>query len=398
MKILNFIVNIILRKRRPSGEDNKSSAVPIAGSVSGLAAISRGRVLVGGELVYADLNSAQNAISAAKALQDYVVQPSREVYSDLSSRVSRSNPRVRVHVHRLAVSNSKLRVGFLVDGYMAWGRKKAKGRVALIGGMELVNGFHIDVLIFENGKLISMSDQTLPQKTSFTFSGHLQTLVANISGTYEGIKFVVAAPLDDFDIPGATHIGTRPYSYIRYTPLRTVDKQRHVFVLPAAICMASLLAYIGVLAFDVARFRAEGIEHDRAAQAPEFAQGGGKVDAGVVGVLNQRRQFMETPREQLGYVRTMARVVRGLAPMKDAVVEELVVPAPAKEGDAGSSERAAVRLTVSLPSVGDSVYDQGVGVVDMLTQSTRMGWRLVPQGAKDDGKKRKFTLEGISHG
>lgn len=387
-----------IKRRVETDKQSQSNTVPIAGSVAGLAAVQRGRVLVGGKLVYASFNSSQNSIESAPALNEYLPQPSREVFSGWYSRISRSNPRVRVHVHRLAVSNPKLRVGFLLDGYMAWGRKMAKGKVALLGGVELPDEFQIDVLTFEDGKLLSISDQTLPAKSAFAFNGHLQSLIAAINNAHDDIKIVMAAPLDDLNIPGVTYIGDRPCSYIRFSPLRTVDDRRHLFVAPAAICLAAVSAYSGLLAFDVAKFRAEGAQHDLAVKAPEIVQRNGKMDAGAVSVMTQRRQFMETQRPQADYARTMARVVRGLKPLKDATVEELIVPAPMKDGDKESAGHADVRLIVSMPAVGDSVFDQAVGVVDMLTQSTRMGWRLVPQGAKEDGKRRSFTLEGVSHG
>lgn len=380
----------------------------IVGTVAGLASVARGRVLIGGELVYAHLNNTQPAFGAAQALAEFVDQPSREVYSGWRSRFSRTNSRVRVHVHRLAVSNNKLRVGFLLDGYLAWGRKKAKGKVALLGGMALPHGFQIDVLIFEDGKLISLTDQELPRKEDFAFNGHLQSLISNLNSAHENVKIVMASPLDDLDIAGVTKIGAEPLSYVRYWSLRTTDKQRHAFMIPAAICLAAVIVFAGVVSVGIAKFRAAGAEHIRAEQAPELAQRGGKMDSGYIGVMNQRRQFMEAPRPQLEYAHTMARVVRGIKPLKDAVVVELVVPAPEDSAtpqqasrhpaDEAQVVRSDVRLMLSMPVVGESGYEQGVGVVDMLTQNTRMGWRLVPQGAKDDGKRRTFTLEGSTRG
>jgi len=379
--------------------------IPIFGNERTFERTLRGRILVGGHLVYAttdDLTSEKGKVIP----RGLIAQAPRPVYgSRWWQRLTKPVGHVYLHVHPLVTQATRSRIGLLIDGYLAWGRTKREGTTVLIGGLEQDDQYELDVLVFQGGVLVSLEDFELPLRSSQRFAGAVQSFRMQFEERYKDAKFFVSAPLENNLIPGAAHIGRQA---LRQVSFRSIKAEPSVWrdYLPAAGVLATALAfYCAAIGIGYTKRAKEEREYDALSKSAEIVRHGG-MDAGYVGVMTQLRVFMETERKQIQLTNAAARIVAGVATLKDAKILELQTPPPTTANPTSSPVpgvsptvaqelNADASLRISVPKADGPAMSQVHDLIVALAASTHMDWRPVPHGWKDNGARRDFALEGF---
>jgi len=354
--------------------------------------IGAGRVLVAGDLAFASFGK------VAQAPRDYVAQVPRDAAGNLWQQITRTGPKVSLSVHPALIRNQRMRVGFLLDAYLAWGRKKAKGKVVLIGCLPSSTEIFVDVLVFADGRLTDLTDRSLPAHPSQDFDSAARLMVQSIKEQYlkasdQNARVVIAGLIDDPHIPETEFIGNQPVKYVRYRSVYGPTQTDRSALWPLGVLAGSAVFYAGAIGLAWSRNEAAKDDYDRAAKAPEIAKRGG-MDAGYVGVMTQRRLFMQAQRGQVQLAQSLVTVVRGVSAVPDVKIQELRLPGK-KEGDA---KPADVDLKVTVPKVGATALGQGQDLVASLAKNTGLSWKSAGKDWKEEGARRTFALQGNANG
>lgn len=391
---------------------SKSTPKPkyaMAASAADLGASQTRKLLIGGQLVFAALHS------DSKPPKAYVAQQPREAVPGLLAGFRKNNPKVHVHVHPNVLDHSKARFAFLIDAYVGWGVKQRKGSVAVIGGIEQKDGgFHVDVLVFDTGRLVSLYDLELPERSSPRFDAAAASVVARIAVAHPKARIVQVAPLDNWNLQGVEYLGDKPLRSLSFRPIgRGTSNKRHL-LLPASIVAAGAIFNAGSIGLAWGKY-SESIErYDVAARDPMIVKQGG-IDSNYINVMTQRRLFMETPRRQDLLPNKILTIVRGIGVLPSVQIVEMKLPAPSlgtqpasnivvdPEGNKNPNLITADRvpdtwMRISVPKSDGSALDQAHDVLARLADSTGMTLRLVQRGWQEDGARRIFTIEGFIHG
>lgn len=380
-----------------------------AASQQDLAGIKERRLLIGGQLVFAAMQAGNTPPKG------YVAQMPREAVSGLLAGFKKNNPKVHVHVHPSALELPKTRFAFAIDAYLTWGAKQRSGTVALFGGIERNDGgFHVDVLVFDEGRLVELYDQELPERGSSRFGAAAESIVSQLRAKFPGVRVLQAAPLSDWGLTGVEYVGERPLKHLSFKPLSRSLNDRGHLALPAAIVLAGVLFNIGAVGMAWTNYRNAVSRYDAAAADPEIAKQGG-IDSNYINVMTQRRVFMEAPRRQDLLPAKILSIVRGIGVLPSVQIVEMKLPAPSigaqpssgvvvnpegsKDKDLITPERVPdTWMRISVPKSNGSALDQAHDVLSTLARSTGMTLRLVQRGWQDDGARRIFTIEGFIHG
>lgn len=346
-----------------------------------------GRVLVGGELVYAAIGS------MAQVPVDYVTQVPREMPANVWQRVIRNGQKVAISIHPVLASTPKLRVGIVLDGYLAWGRRKAKEPTVLIGGVASKDRIYLDVLVFSNGKLVEVTDRSLPTENDDEFSGAAHLMVQGLRDQYKDHQIVVAGPMGDLRVPDTVYIGAQPLKYVRYRSVSALKGKDTYLLRPLALVAASAVFYLGAIGIGWTRLSSATTDHQAVASSPEVVKHGG-VDAAYVGVMKERRLFMQAPRNQEHLAAALVSVARGVSAVPGVKIQEMRLPG-LKNGD---SPAADVDLKVSVPKIGNTSLGQGQTLVGELARNTGLNWSSAGAAWREDGGRRIYTLEGKANG
>lgn len=378
-------------------------------SPSDVAAAQGRKLLIGGQMVFAAMQSAN------VPPKGYVPQQAREVVAGLLAGFRKNNPKVYVHVHPSVLDLPKARFAFVVDAYLAWGTRQRKGQVALIGGIERKDGgFHVDVLVFDNGQLVALYDRELPERSSARFETAAESVVSQVKEKYPKVRVVQAAPLENWHLQNVEYLGEKPLKWLSFKPLtRTVSGRRHL-IIPSAIVLAGAMFNAGAIGVAWNNYEESLTRYDVAASDPEIAKQGG-VDSNYINVMTQRRLFMEAPRRQDLLPSKILSIVRGIGVLPSVQIVEMKLPAPSIDAQPNSGlvvnpqgERNKGLITsdrvpdawmrISVPKSNGSALDQAQIVLATLAASTGMTLRLVHRGWQEESSRRIFTIEGFIHG
>lgn len=387
-------------------------------SVHQLKEASERKVFVGGSLVSASMRQ-------AVAPQGYVAQTPRSASSDVLLNLRKLAPKIYVHLSPALFDHPKKRFALAIDAYLAWGMKHRKGLVALIGGISDSDGpCHVDVLVFDNGTLVSLYSNELPDKQSPRFQISAEAIVSKLKADYpvkqneSEIRICLAAPLSDWNIDGVEYLGDKVLGYAKYRPLEKAGAVGRGLLLPAGIVAAGMLINFGIIGVKWGHLGVAESSFDEAYSSPEVKAAGG-IDSDYITVMTQRSAFMDSPRRQDVLPEKMLEIGRALRVVPGIKIVELQLPAPGIPTPAAggatvvssggpdnadlitSSRVADAQIKVSVPRVNEPAYQQAKTVISALAASTGMSLRLVQQnGVQDDAEKKRriFTIEGFIHG
>lgn len=345
----------------------------------------------------------------------YVEQPARQGVGAIRQALGQKGLDLRISVSsKILETLTKTRLGFAIDGYLSWGFTHPKPTI-LIGGVASSTGTILDVLIFERGILVRKDGRVLPEAGSSLFDESLRSIVNELRDLYASHRVVMAAPLPDFGVPGVDYIGDAALRGVSYKPVSVKEKTRSYSGLriPAFIILGALGFYGAALGFGWSKFSKAQGEYEEAIQHPSIVQSGG-VDQGYLGVMQQRRIYMEQPRRQVALANKAGEIVRGIAQVPGVRIVELRLPAPYVAGEVSTSVQAQliqpgaeqaktafssdrqpdVGMTISVPSSGGQALDQARQVMEIVGRSTGMDLRLAHQGWREDKGRRVYSIEG----
>lgn len=382
---------------------------------------SRKTVIGGGQLVFATMHA------RVEPPKGFVAQRPREAALGLMASFKKDTPRVYIHVHPALIGmEKKARFALLVDSYLAWGtswarhaRAQTKGVVAVIGGVEQEGRqCHVDVLVFDEGRLVALYDQELPERGDFRFQAGAEAVVAKIRSDYPGVKIKQAAPLSDWGLGGVEYIGEAGLGGLKYAPITRSLNSHMEFVVPAVVAAIGIVYNFGAIGLAWNDWGSAKVGFSEAVNDPALRETGG-IDSAYIDVMNQRRIFMEAPRKQDVLPNKVLQIVRGIGVLPGVQIIELRLPAPSvsvtvpgqsaaapiinadggKKHDLITSDRGAdAQIRISMPKSAASAIDQAREVLGQLAGGTGMSLRLTQDGVAEDKDRRVFTIEGFLHG
>jgi len=379
---------------------------------SQLATVRGKRALLAGRAVFASMNA------TTPEPEGYLAQPYRDVSADILASFRKNQPKVRVAVHPELVHQNKVRFALAIDGYLAWGHRRRKGVVALLGGIEQAEeDFVIDVMVFDDGELVDLFSRELPPVSASLFKDAVKTIVNDLKFRYPEASLYQASPLSDWGLQGVEYIGDKPLRRLTYRPLAKSTSSKAEYLVPAAVVGLGMLVGGYFLAEGFGQYTRSQSAYMAAAADPAMKEKGG-IDTDFLNMMQQRRFFIEAPRKQEILAEKAALFVQGIAAVPDVQILELKLPAPsvvpqnqvgiAPQGDdksrnlitADRSPDVSIRISVPLPPGSKLAMEQAETVLRTISQRTGLSLNLArqPDGWKDAGGRRIFTIEGFIHG
>ena len=379
-------------------------------SQSDLTNLERGKLVLGGRLVFASMKQGTNPPA-----KNYVPQNPREATGGLLSGFMKHVPKVYVHVHPCVFDVPKIRFGLAVDAYLAWGAKQRKGQVAIVGGIERDDSdFLVDVLVFECGRLVELYDLELPPRSSVRFHAAAQSVFEGVKRKYPKAQMFQAAPLSDWEFNNVEYLGDKPLRKLSYKPLTRKSNSQRDLLIPGAIILAAALFNIGAIFTAWTKYSESVTRYERAISDPEVVKHGG-IDSGYINVMTQRRLFMEAPRKQDVLPSKVLDIVRGIGKVPSVHIVEMRLPAPSvtpnssqglliEPGEKSNNDLITADrvpdtwIRISVPRTNGSALDQAREVLSEMARHTGMTLRLTHRGWQEEEKRRIFTIEGFIHG
>lgn len=370
-----------------------------------------GKLIVGGAVVFATTQATQ------VPPKGFVAQRPREAASGFFGGFKKNSPKVYVYVDPKLFNPGKKRFAFLIDAYLSWGlsQRKRKGVVVIFGGIEReVGEFHIDVLVFDAGRLVDLYDKEIPERGSIAFNAAVESVIGDVRSKYSTATIVQAGPMGSFNLPGVEYIGAKPLKSVSYRPISKGMRAYGDFLIPALIGIGGLLCYICAIGIGWDKFSGAQARYDLIAADSAFKSQGG-VDTSYINVMTQRRFFMDAPRRQDLLPNAALNIVRGIGAVPMVQIIEMKLPAPSVNPQtqygfavvpAGKTNNDLITaqrepdasLMISVPRTAASAMDQAREVMTIIANETGMSLRLANNGWKDDGKRRTYTIEGFIHG
>lgn len=373
--------------------------------------VSEKKILLAGESVFITDDE------KASIPEGYLEQPVRYGINGIALLVGQKGKTLRVAVAaKIVESLPKVRFGYAFDGYLNWGLYQTRPTI-VIGGALASGSLMIDILVFDRFKLIEKDGRVLPPEDSPLYDESIHSLVNQLREKYPAHRIVVSAPLHDFGIEGVGYISDSAIKRVSYVPiqLKGAKKSFNEYRVPAAVVGTGLAFYVGALVHGWMPFSAAQVEYKAAIEHPAIKAAGG-VDQAYLGVMQQRRLFMEEPRRQEVLSTKAEEIVIGVAKVPDVRILELKLPAPSVSADSAAPGRAQlvspdgmqqktsftpgrqpdVSMTLSVPMAPGPALDQARAVMELVSSATGLDLRLNHKGPRDDNKGRRiFEIEGV---
>jgi len=394
--------------------NKKKKSVVVRDMIDEIKASGERKHLIGGRLVFVSM-------SATTLPPDgFVSQRQRDAVGMWKASFQRRVAKLYVYVHPALFEFSKYRFALSIDAYLQWGLKQSKGLVAIIGGVEVADSHtHVNVLVFESGKLVGVYDQELPYHENITFMAAAESIISKIRTDYPGVVIKQFPPLSNWGIEGVEYLGEkgeRVLKNVTYKPLSKSIKNHSDYLLPGGVVLAGMLINFGLVGSSWNAFEKAQATFDAAVADPEVRAAGG-VNSEYLNVITQRRIWMETPRRQDVLPSKVLQIVRGVAMVPGVQIIELQLPASSISGaipnavvvspdgkqnnDLITVDRVAdAKMTISVPKTTETSLDQARSLLMTIAGSTGMSLRLMQNGYKDEegSKRRIYTIEGFLHG
>lgn len=375
----------------------------IAASNAELAGQAGDRLLLAGQLVYASLHldakplSSYSPARTLDASSGQLLGLPLGLLAGLSLGSRKNQPKVYLYVDANVLALPKVRCAFLIEAYLAWGRKQ-KGCLALIGGTARKDeGFLLDVLVFEEGRLVALYDQELPQEHSPRFALAIASVLRRIQENYPGARMVQAAPLVDWALPGVEYLGDEVLRALSFRRIGQQADSKRQLALPLAIVVCGAVFALVAIGMAWGRYNAAIAHYERAISDSAIARQGG-LDAQYLSLLAQRQQFMALPRVQETQTAKLLTMIDAIAVLPEVQIVEIKCSTiKLSETSMASEAIPDTWLRISLPKNERPALEQAQEILAKLAANTRMSWRLVPRGWQEDRARRIFTVEGFSH-
>lgn len=379
-----------------------------------LSEITAKKILLAGETVFLALDD-KTAIPSG-----FIEQAPREGAEYLRALFRKSTPTVHVAVDERLFTLPKSRFALAIDGYLNWGLSlRGQTTTVLIGGCSTRHGTSVEIVVFYAGLVQEIGEKNLPPPDDPIFTDAANGLLNALKAKYPAARFVQAAPLTDWGLEDVEYIGEAALKRLSYRPLVRSYRSSRRFVLPAAVGIAGLLTYAGMVGFGWTKYELAVTEYNTAmADAAIRDQGG--IDTNFLDVMNARRFYMEQPRRQVQLTQEAMRVVRGIGVVPNVQILEIKLPAPSinvhRENNtvispANKQNRQEITpdrtpdvwMSIAVPIGHDTAILQAKEVMLEIANGTGMSLRLAHQGWKEDPKARNglgirtFNIEGFIH-
>lgn len=356
------------------------------------------KVLVGGRAVFASLDTAPPS-------HEFIRLPDRGIAGGLAglrSALATHQQRLQVYVHPALVERRRARYALTIDCYLRWGLRHGKGTVALIGGVESESDVALEILIFRERCLVQLTERELPAPSALSFRGTLETVLDELHTRYPGLRVVIAAPLSNYDVPGAEYIGQAALAGARFAPLVPAGGAAASLRGPLLLCGLGVAAYAGAVGTGWTLHQAALAKYDAAARDPVLTEAVAQRAVNLE-VLEQRRLFMEARRRQELLMEHGTAIATGVGSVPGVRILELRLPAPSLNvaptlGVAVPPPPADgtpdVTMRLSVPRQDMPALDQAKAVLHDVSVATGMNLYLTHNGWSETETTRTFTVEG----
>lgn len=383
------------------------SKLNILTSADGLAALQAQkikRVVLAGDTVFALLKP--------ETPPNFTQQLPRDASSSWTSQFNKNSPKAYVAVDDRLLGSPSMRFAFAFDGYLQWGLRQ-KGLTVLFGGGETSGGITVQALVFDNRRLQTIREKSLPDMASTNFQASLTTMLEELRLSYPNARFVQAAPLQDWALPEVEFIGDKALKGLSFVPLARTISLRANYLMPGLVAVVGLLTYPAMAMMGWSKYAESVAQYDTAVSDPSIQSKEG-MDTDYLSIMNARRLYMDQPRRQTELAQKSASIVTGIATVPNIQIVEMTLPAPMvsakqpagivvspdagkKMGELGTDRPADMRVLVSTTKTNEVAFVQAKDVMTKIANATGMSLRLVHQGWRDEGTRRTFDIEGFVH-
>lgn len=347
--------------------------------------------LIGGNLLFMSLSA------NATAPEGYIPQPPRETANLFRTMFSRNNQQLHVYFHPDLLSYPKHKFALCLDSYLQWGWKQP-GITAIIGGIESeTDEFHIDILVFNNGRLIEVYDRELPGTGNRRFASDAQSVVSEVIQKHSAARVYLAAPLSNWDIEETQFLTKSEFGKLRFKTLSTGGNKVADFVAPALISTVSIAAFVSIIGIDWVKYKESTELFQKEASDPIIVKQGG-VDTYYINVMSQRRMFMDRPRQQVLLSSNARKIINAVGSVPNVQIVELKLPAPLDSGSTTSDRPKDVWMSISVPKAPGSGLSQLEELSTLLTKTNGIDIGSTHQKWQEDQQNRIYSLEGYIHG
>lgn len=389
-----------------------TSETATIGSYNDLNNVQSKRALLAGEVVFATMQA------NTAASHGFVFQEPRSISSSVVDLYKRDATKLSVALDPRLFDRRGITFGLAIDGYLHWGKKqKSRDPLILFGGAQSSFGINLDVLVFQDGRLIAYSEKLLPAKSDYTFSNSLESLLDEFMAMYPTASIYQGEPLEPWDHPSVTWVGEQALKGVSYRRLGKAGATPNAFAIPALVAAGAILIYGLVVTNGWRQLSAATEDYDQAVDSPAIRKQGG-INTQYLDLMNVRRLFMEEPRKQTRLAKKAADIAGGIASLPNTRITEMRLPAPtsnasaqtglaAEKAQTVSPEGLGVRsvsgrepdvlLVLAVPKSQQPAIDQAKDLMAAVAAKTGMSLRLAHSGSKDLMTERTFNIEGFIH-
>jgi len=385
----------------------------VVGQTSDIPAMEESKAIIAGDVVFATLADDTTAHG------NFIRQDDRAASGSLLDQYKKDARKLRVFVDPALIEAKGKRFAFALDAYLAWGRRnKSKDPVILFGGAHTSTGVNVDVLVFEDGRLVSYSERVLPHLEAYTFRSALASLIDEFKGVYANAAFYQGEPLTQWSVPEVQWVGKDALRGLRYKRVAPLATARSSYALPIGVALTGIAMYAGAVTVGFQRLQTAGGDYEVAIDNSEIRKQGG-INTEYLDLMNTRRLYMEEPRKQKVLTQKAAEIAAGVAQVKDVRILEMHLPAPTSNASAQiglntqpspsssmpgqasplvvNGREPDVLLVLSAPKSATPGLDQAEEVMAGVASKTGLSLRLAMGGAREVDGKRVFNVEGFIH-
>lgn len=359
------------------------------------------RILLCGHAVFATMSSQEDA----PGVQFMAVQ-SRSTVGKLRGIFSPAAKRqVYVWVPSELWGTPKTRYALALDSYLQWGFTKSKAVTVVLGGAESGGHTYLDLLVFEDRKLVDIGEKDLPGASDPTFQLALKAVIEGIQTRHPGARIVAAAPLPDWGIVGVQYLGEPVLGGLAFKPLAARRATVQGRSLAVALLVAGFAAYGLQLAFGWKSFTTARQAYSDAS-TDEVVRSAGGINNARLELLQLRDGFMTEERRQEGLASRSTGIVAGIASLPGVQIRRISFGRASSQNAAGSPENAAgdtmeadVSMELLIPKAGDSALQDAEALMTVISSRTGMKLRLAKSAgwSTDEASGiRTLRIEGFT--
>lgn len=330
-----------------NGETKSSSKVPLLTGTDAFITLEKGGASSNTALI------GMQRITSRKSF--YFLHP---------SFYKKPNIELAVYVEKATTRNVRS-VRLACDAYLSIGfRKSIKFRsapVVVFGGDYDDEDGNVEVLVFNKGELIEVTESRLSLPSSPDYDDMLDALISNYKSKYMGCLMVQCANLPRWNRPEISKYYTdKIFKSLRPVDLNPTKNPIKLYGTPALLLVLSSLSYVYVVGIGFAS-HSSLIAEAKQLEAKMYQLSDERVS---IEIMEARESFKNAVAgEEVSYIEDIKKIAQAVSTIDGGIIRGIRAP--------GGDSSVAAYLSISVPLIGsDSPLLQARLVLDQLVNNT----------------------------